>query len=233
MKALLDGDIVAFRCAAASENEDEGIGKYYVDKLVDDIILATGADQFSVYLSGPTNFRYQIYPEYKANRLDQPVPRHREALKNYLLEKYNAVVSENCEADDLMGIEQCSYADTIICTLDKDLLMIPGKHYSWSIAGKGWVKDAIFREIDYLEGMRRFYTQVLTGDTSDNIKGCPGIGKVKAERILSGCETEQEMFEAVQNAYSFDEAFLLNAQVLWIQRQPNQLWSFPIDATVE
>jgi 5'-3' exonuclease len=109
--------------------------------------------------------------------------------------------------------------------------MIPGKHYSWPISGKGWEKPGIYREVTPLEGMRWFYTQVLVGDTSDNIKGCPGIGKVKAERMLKDCETEEEMFEAVRNAYSFDEALLMNGQVLWIQRQPNQIWEFPIDTT--
>jgi 5'-3' exonuclease len=75
--------------------------------------------------------------------------------------------------------------------------------------------------------LRTFYEQVLTGDVTDNIKGCPGIGKAKAPRLLDGCETEQDMFEAVQKAFNNDREFLLNGQLIWIWRKENDIWKFP------
>jgi DNA polymerase-1 len=230
LKALLDGDIYAFRPAAASENEDLGIAIWRMEEMIDNTLAETGADEFSIFLSGDTNFRYSVYPEYKANRT-QPKPRHLRDLKQYLVDKYNAEVSVDCEADDLLGIAQCSQQDTIICSLDKDLRMIPGQHYSFEIRGnnKGtaWVRPAEIVTVDPVEGLRRFYTQVLTGDATDNVKGAAGIGKVKAGRILSDLGTEAEMLDAVRDFFSCDEELLITGQCLWIFRKPNDRWKIP------
>lgn len=227
MKCLIDGDLVAFRCSAAAENDDEGIAKYYADRLIDDCITNTQSDSYELYLTGTTNFRNQIYPEYKANRLDVPRPRHLPYLRSYLVE-LGAVISDNCEADDLLGVAQCSQQGTVIASLDKDLLTIPGMHYSWEITGtsKGvrWVKEAVLQEVDHISALRWFYTQCLTGDVADNIKGVAGIGKVKARNILAGLDTEQEFFDAVREAYDHDDAFILNARCLHIWHKLNDDW---------
>jgi hypothetical protein len=79
------------------------------------------------------------------------------------------------EADDLLGINQTK--DTIICTIDKDLRQVPGQHYNF-------VKDEIFT-VNLQEGLLWFYTQMLTGDASDNISGIRGIGLKKAHTHLT------------------------------------------------
>jgi 5'-3' exonuclease len=125
---------------------------------------------------------------------------------------------------------------TIICSLDKDMLQVPGMHYSWEISGgpilKRWVKPAILQEITPLEGLRKFYTQMHTGDTADNVKGVEGIGPVKAAKMLSGLTEEVDMFDVVRDAYGFDEIMLMNGQVLWIQRQPGEVWRLPFEREV-
>ena len=45
------------------------------------------------------------------------------------------------------------------------------------------------------------YFQTLAGDTSDGYKGCPGIGKVKANNALVDCNNEVEMWEATIELY--------------------------------
>jgi 5'-3' exonuclease len=208
-----------------------------MEDMIDRTLAETGASEFSIYLSGENNFRYDIYPEYKANRT-APKPRHLKDLKNYLVEKYKAVVSNGCEADDLLGIEQCAYQgrfgepETIICSIDKDLRMIPGHHYSFEIGGvsshgKKWVKPAEKIYIDPLTGLRNFYFQCLVGDVADNVKGVAGIGKVKATSLLKDCQSEQEMFEVVQSHFSCDEELLMTGQCLWIFRKENDRWKFP------
>jgi 5'-3' exonuclease len=236
MRALLDGDIYAFRSASSAENDNLGIAIFRVEEMIDKTLHETSADEFSIFLSGDSNFRYQIYPEYKANR-KQPKPRFLREVKDYLIEKYAAEVSEGCEADDLLGIAQCTgTGDTIICSLDKDLRMIPGNHYSFEIngtssLGKKWTKPMEIVNVEPFDGLRRFYMQLLTGDATDNIKGATGIGKVKAQRILAGCSTEREMVEAVADCYSSDEELLMNGQCLWIFRKPNDRWKIPIFET--
>jgi 5'-3' exonuclease len=112
------------------------------------------------------------------------------------------------EADDYLGINQ--HESSIICSIDKDLLQVPGKHYN--------IVKKEFYEIDEETGFRNFYTQLLTGDTSDNIKGIAGIGPVKAKKALTGYFTEQGMFSVVREMYQNDEWMIMNGQCLWILR---------------
>jgi 5'-3' exonuclease len=232
MKLLLDGDIFAYRCSAVAENEDVGIAQYYVDNLLDLVINNLQATEYQFYLTGKNNFRYQVYPEYKANRLDSVKPKHLAALRDYIMFKHRAIMSEGCEADDLMGVAQCAESATertCIVSLDKDLLMIPGEHYSWEISGgtadKRWTKGAVHQEVTKLQGLKWFYTQMLTGDPSDNVKGVEGIGKVRAAKLLNGDLTEEEMFQIVRDAYGFDEIMLMNADCLWIWQELNGKYS--------
>lgn len=237
MRALLDGDIYAFRPAAASENDDLQIATWRMEEMIDNTLAATGADELSIFLSGPSerNFRYQVYPEYKANRPPER-PRFLADLKQYLVDKYGAVTAEDCEADDLLGIEQCASENTIICSLDKDLRMIPGHHYSFEISGKitsgpnkgkQWTKPAEHVLVNEFDGLYHFYRQMLIGDPADNIKGAAGIGKVKAERILAGCVTDREFYDAIQPYFSCEEEILMTGQCLWIFRKPNDRWQIP------
>lgn len=233
MKALIDGDIIAFRCAAASEKEDVGICFYYMNQLIEQVMYETKADSYQIYLSGKNNFRYDIYPEYKANRDKQFIPQHRQEAKDFLVSQYKAIVSEGCEADDLMGVAQCTALEnTVIVTLDKDLLMIPGRHYSWEISGRSktttWTKPAIHQTVSEEEGLHFFFMQVLCGDVADNIKGVPGIGPAKAERILPECGSPlSEYVERVEAEFSCREEFEMNAKCLWIWRKENDIWEYP------
>lgn len=228
MNVLFDGDLVAFRCAASGENDDVGIVQYYIDQLVDLIMQECKGDKYEMFLSGKNNFRYDVYPEYKGNRDGTYVPRWREAAKQYLVEKYSGVISEGCEADDLMGISQCAQDGTVIASLDKDLLMIPGHHYSWEISGRSksgpWTKHAIYREVEKIDGLRWFYTQCITGDVADNMKGIVGRGKKFAEALLDELDNEQDMFDAVREEFGIDEEFLLNGRCLWIWQKENDDW---------
>jgi DNA polymerase-1 len=214
LKALIDADIVAYRVACTLQEDDaEDFVYARAEDLVDQILVNTEATEYRLFLTGKNNFRYSIYPEYKAHRPTEK-PFWLEKCRQYLIATFNAEVIDGQEADDALGIAQTE--DTIICSIDKDLLMIPGRHYNF-------VKDE-FQEVTNDSGMRHFYMQCLTGDRSDNIKGIEKIGPKKAEKILAGCVTEQEMFNAVREAYSNDEEFLMNGRVLWIRRKENEDW---------
>lgn len=252
MRALLDGDIYAYRSAAASENDDEEVAVWRMMEMIDNTLAAVRAEGFSIFLSGDNNFRYDIYPEYKGNRSKEK-PRHLHALKSHLIAAHGAEVSDGCEADDLLGIAQCDNhrlrgwwgtglgtansdvnplaPETVICSLDKDLRMIPGNHYSWEISGttKGthWVRPEEFVVVEPFDGLRRFYTQILTGDSTDNIKGASGIGRVKAGRILADCRTEEALLEATRCYFSCDEELEMTGACLWIFRKPNDIWKIP------
>ena len=223
MQALIDGDIVAYRAACTCEDDDsEDYVFSKVDDIIDKITFYTDSDEYRVFLTGSNNFRKAIYPEYKAHRPTEK-PFWLQTIREYLVKEYKAEVCEGQEADDAMGINQTE--ETIICTIDKDLLMIPGQHYNF-------VKDE-FKTVTYLDGLKHFYMQCLQGDRSDNIKGIPGVGPKKAERILDGCVTEYDLFKAVRNAYGNDEEFLMNGRVLWIRRNEDEDWSVQFNALIQ
>lgn len=223
MKALIDADIVAYRVACTLEDDDaEDFVYARAEDLIDNILVNTEATEYRLFLSGKNNFRYTIYPEYKAHRPKEK-PFWLEKCRQYLIATFNAEVVDGQEADDALGIAQTE--DTIICSIDKDLLMIPGRHYNF-------VKDE-FQEVTNDSGMRHFYMQCLTGDRSDNIKGIEQIGPKKAEKILTGCITEQELFNAVREAYSNDAEFLMNGRVLWIRRKENEDWKERFDTLIQ
>lgn len=129
------------------------------------------------------NFRRAINMEYKSNR------KGKKPLGYYDLEKWlientkngNRTIRKNSlEADDCVGIlatlprnltENC-----LIISGDKDMLTLPGWHYDYG-------RD----EYQYLteeEADRNFLIQTLSGDQTDGYKGCPGVGKVSAARLL-------------------------------------------------
>lgn len=218
MIALVDGDIVAFRCAAACENEPVEIALIRTYDMMQNILDETGSDSYKCFLSGDNNFRYTINPDYKQNRKDKVDPIHRQACKDFLVSDWNAVVVDGYEADDALAMEQdLEEYSTIICSIDKDLLQIPGNHYNF-------VKKE-FCKISEVEGLRNFYKQMLIGDSSDNIFGIKGIGKVKAANLIDPLETELEMYELVQVYYEDSARFYMNADCLWLTRKQGETYS--------
>lgn len=231
MQALIDQDLLCYRCAASAENDDLNIALYRIDELLDNILNKTGATSYRAFLTGPNNFRKQIYPEYKANRV-LPKPKHLRDLQDYSLEKLSAEFApESLEADDALAIYQTD--DTIICSLDKDLLQVAGKHFSWEINGKGWSRPDTFLEQTELEGYRLFYKQCLKGDTSDNVKGIEGLGEKKATKLLADCSSDIEMFNQVRDLYGNDDEFIMNASVLWILRSLDDNWKDRFNAHIQ
>ena len=233
MKALIDGDIVCYRCAAVNENADVGLARWQADELITRILEDVNATDWKVYLSGENNFRYQLYPAYKANRKDKPKPKHLEALREHLLLDWPTEITDGYEADDALGIN--NGIDTVLCSIDKDLWQLPGYHYHF--VKREWM------EVSNFDGWRNFYLQLLIGDTADNIPGCSGIGKVKAPKILGSCKTEFEMYEACVESYKksyqspnhsmlshgdYLEDMHLNAQLLYVWRKTDDRWIPPL-----
>lgn len=219
MKALIDGDIVVYRAAASAEEDDQWIAQARADQMMQDILADTGSTSYSVYLTGSGNFRREIAPSYKANRPDSR-PKHWEAVREFLITQHKAVVCNGFEADDQLGIDQDkTHGATVICSIDKDLLQIPGKHYNF-------VKK-VFQDVTYDEGIKALYIQSLVGDRSDNIFGVQGIGPVKAEKALAELLPE-EYYEACRSLYNDDERYHLNMKLLYIWQKPNDVWEPPV-----
>lgn len=222
--ALLDGDIICYRIGFTTQDVDEKITLSRINSYLDNILFDSGASDYVVFLTGGNNYRKLIYPDYKANRT-QEKPKHYELIRTYLMDHEAAVMCEDEEADDVMGYSQTE--DTIICSIDKDLDQIPGRHFNF-------VKNKHY-EITPEEGMAFFYSQLLTGDRVDNIPGLPKVGPAKAKKILGEWTNEQDAktktLAAYQEFLGLDEEkarerINLIGKLLWIRKKENELWEF-------
>lgn len=224
MIALIDSDTPAFNAASSAENDPLWVATSRLDKIIEGIIKRSGCTSYKLFVSGKGNFRYEIEPNYKANRRNLKQPKWRDACKDHLIKTWGAIEASGAEADDLCGIHQSS--SSIICAIDKDLLQVPGKHFSWSISRKGnIVREELFREVTPLEGLRTFYRQMLIGDTSDNIIGVHKVGEVKSAKLINELSSEEDMIAVVKELYNDDERFEINANLLWILRSPGVTYS--------
>ncbi len=216
---LIDSDIVLFRCAASAENELFDVAVRRTQDLMYRIITTTDADDFEAYLTGSENFRYKLFPEYKANRVKER-PRHLEPLREYLITEWSAKTTCGYEADDALSLKATELTKNgtpfVVASIDKDLKQVPGRHYNF-------VTDQ-FEEVDEVQGLRNFYKGLLIGDTADNINGVMGIGKVKAERAIGPLHAERDMFDLVRAFYNDDERMYLNGQLMWLLREEEAIW---------
>ena len=240
--ALIDADVLRYEVGSTGQNEDGLMSFEYVSTVLDEKIAsicdAAESDRPVLYLTEGSNFRDSIAVSkpYKGQRKNEK-PWHFKNLTVYMKNQYDTVIADGLEADDLMSIRQ--YAafkggtpdDTVICTRDKDLLMIPGWHYQWECGHqremhKHFVEPEghLYMEGNKLKGtgMSWFYAQLLMGDNVDNIPGCPKVGPVKAYKILKDLHVSL-MLDAVKQEYEdrgmTEEYLLEQGQLLWMIRE--------------
>lgn len=227
-KILIDGDIIAYRAGFSSNDLTAKDAELKVDELISTILSDTEGfadDNYEVYLTGKGNFRFDIAKtlEYKGNRKDAAKPIHLPHVREYMITKYKATVSEGEEADDLIAIEATKFGmTTVVASIDKDMLQIPCYHYN--------ITRRELSAVGEFTGLKYFYSQILTGDKADNIKGLYRCGPVKADKILNECDTEIKLWNTCVEAYEGDsDRVIENARLLWLRREEDQLWEPPVD----
>jgi len=149
---------------------------------------------YELILSPSRTFRYDVDETYKANRKAPDFPLLlMEPLRDFMISELGAYRCINIEADDYVVAKATGDSDKyIICHIDKDLNQAKGKHYNYNTQEKYTVTE---EDADFF-----FYQQVLEGDSVDNIKGCPGIGRVKALKLLTSV-TPDKYWETIVAAY--------------------------------
>lgn len=183
--------------------------------------------ELRVAFSDSPTFRHKLAKTrpYKGNRDKSRRPVYEQEIKNYMKENYDCYTAENEEADDLLGIWQTELGphDSIIISLDKDLDQIPGLKYNW-------LHDVHY-DVTPEQAIKNFHLQVMTGDTTDNIVGLPGIGPGKANKALHGLDTEEQQLAEVCRMYQIHsgvedwmEYLTEMARLVWIRRVPGEMW---------
>lgn len=212
MIPLIDGDIIVYTMAYVTERFDEAETAKRVSKYLMKILADVGSDgRYLIFLTGSKNFRYDIFPDYKKSRKHKPKPRHYRFIRDYLVEKWNAVIVNKIEADDALSITQHYFNrivkdgdvdnTTIICSKDKDLLQIPGYHYKIPI--NSTIPFEIVK-ITEEEGWLRLMKQTLMGDKVDDIPGAKGIGDIKSSQLINSVPLFKVMYASMMKYYEIN-----------------------------
>ena len=195
---LIDGDIIvygiAFGCAEMSDWADV---KNSISEYMEEVTTNIGTTKYIGFLQGSKNFRTTVATQapYKGNRKSSSKPFWFNSVRDHLVEAYKFVIVDGMETDDALTILHKRLADLepVIATVDKDLLQSPGRHYNFR------TKELSF-STEYA-GLDMLAEQIITGDSTDNIKGLYRVGPVKAQKILSAAETKGDFLPLALQAY--------------------------------
>ena len=171
---------------------------------------------------------------YKANRKNSKKPAAYDYLRERLCSVMKAKIVTGVEADDAVAHLGRKYpGKVVIVSPDKDLATIPGLHLNPMDTAKG----VYF--ISELDACRNLYSQMLSGDGIDNIRGLhgtvqnPGWSVNAAHKEMEKYFTEGAMQAMVMLAYqqgfpngliledesylTWDEILLENANLLFLR----------------
>lgn len=222
--AIIDGDTMAWLAAIRSETTadfgdtgvarvaDLDLAKANVREQIESIREATGSTEVILALSCPTRryWRMDVLPTYKQHRAGGAAPVGLAKVKAWMATKANCMIRPSLEADDVVGIlgtnPRLVAGDKVIVSNDKDLRQIPGRHFNPS------KPEAGITEVTAEEGRRWHLTQTLIGDKTDGYAGCPGVGPVKAGKVLKEFAWE-EVVGAFEAAGFTPEDALVQARV--------------------
>ena len=227
MIALIDADIVVYKATASLDTPDEMIepGLYRFDypvalmnakEFCKSIVEQTGADDAILCFTSTFNYRKEIIPTYKGNRVSRK-PIMYSAVKEEIQKwaRFRSLTKIGLEADDVLGILHTGplAGESVICTIDKDLRTVPGLHFNWDKEFNG------VEEVSEDEADRAFYEQIITGDHTDGYSGAVGWGPKKAKELLDQTERSDWWETIVNKPYKGDfDAAIETARVARILR---------------
>lgn len=153
-------------------------------------------------LDGGYSYRKEIYPDYKQNRKSK-YTENEQLLFNEFILKFNAAIDHvknntvfaiiklpGVEADDIAAhicnnLKNYRLKHIWLISSDKDWLQLISEHVSkFSFVTKeevthdNWYDYHEFDVSDYIS------LKCLHGDKGDNITGIPGIGEIRAQRLV-------------------------------------------------
>ncbi len=174
---------------------------------------------------GPT-FRHKVYKDYKANRPSMPedmavqLPPLKEIVRSLGIQMFEM---QGYEADDIIGtwarICEEKGLRVVMVTGDKDFRQLVTPDVSMWDTMKDRVTDYESLKAAYAFEPEKFIDVMgLSGDTSDNIPGVPGVGEKTAVGLIQEFGSFESVFDRVEeipkkklkeNLKSYrDEAFL-------------------------
>lgn len=212
--AVIDFDIVINQAARYGADHAESPYDVFarIEQVIDEWRRGARCNKqiLAVSCARSDNYRRDHLPDYKAHRDKEPdaaEQARRDMLKlshDWADRNLKLVRRPRLEADDILGL--LTAPDRVLVTIDKDLRTVPGWHYNPD-------KEDFPVRVTPAEARRALMRQWLTGDSTDNIRGCPAIGPKKAEKFLD--ETPEDQW--VEGIFALYEAKGLDREAAMAQ----------------
>lgn len=171
-----------------------------------------------VILSGKSNFRYDIFPEYKAKR--KPSEGVMKKLKKWARKYYTEAVG--CEADDVIAYYVRKGA--LGFSFDKDLIYgVAGRWFDVHHSRNTW-HTTTKKEAEHF-----FKCQILAGDGVDGIPSIKGVGLKTAEKLLSEHGDSYDDIVSIFEAKGYTKEYMITMSRLvsmsqWSPKKGIVLW---------
>lgn len=182
-----------------------------------------------VFDAGKHTFRNDLFKDYKGTR--QPMPEDlREQLKDLkvLLNAMGIKIIEQkeIEADDIIGTLTRKFNEEfILISGDKDLLQLINNNTTVWLTQRGItnvlkVTPEVLKSEFNLEPYQVIELKAIMGDSSDNIPGVVGIGKVGANKLISEFLTLDNVYENIEKlAKGMQTKLLENKEMAYLSKQ--------------
>jgi len=241
--ACIDADFIAYQVSAETKAEldpDDPTPRRNIQEMKSGAVSAleyirkmAGAEYAHAHVTSCQDKgkrdQIAILKEYQASRKNRDnKPEALDLIRHYIGElstpDIQGVNSTEQEADDAMT--QTLYRDfdnCIMCSADKDLLMVPGWRMNmrtYEVTKQedhfGYIEMKTSGKTKKLEGRgtKFFWAQMLMGDPADNVSGvpkCPAsvhagksaklCGPALAYQVIAPAKNDKEAFEIVRDAY--------------------------------
>jgi len=193
--ALIDADYIMYKTVPKLKvNEDISALCNLIDVEISTLREYFKAKHMLFCFSGePDNYfrnHIAIDKKYKGNR-ERSMNHYRDAIVTYIKYRYATLIFNELEADDILCMLQDE--DTFIYSEDKDMQQIPGTHWD--------LKKELFYEIDEFQAFDFLMSQVIMGDSVDNIGGLKDYGLIKTSKLLTNCSSPQSLINVTINEY--------------------------------
>jgi DNA polymerase-1 len=226
---LIDADVLAFEASVVAEESihwkdelwtvhaDMALAKARVINRIQEFRENLKTENVVLCLSDRANFRRKLNPDYKANRAKSRLPIILRQVKQWIIDELGGVLWANLEADDVISIlatDKAMDEETIVVSIDKDFKSVPGIFFDYN---RGEYHHPSEEEADNYH-----LIQTIAGDHTDGYSGVPGVGVVKAQRMLEGCGyTWDTVVGAYEDKGMTEQDALMNAWMARLLRADN------------
>ena len=241
---IVDGLNVAFRW----KHQNILDFKYDYIRTIESLAKSYKAGTIIVCADGGSNYRKEIFPEYKANRKERFADQTEQEAREFemfmaefqdtltlLKERHPVFHFKGVEADDIAAYitQKINYDECWLISSDKDWdLLISDKVSRFSTVTRkettvhNWDEHYDFEIDDYIS------FKCLCGDKGDNVPGVPGVGPKRAVQLMEQYGSIFDIYDAcpLEGKYKYIQAVNENAEQLLTNVELMDLVTYNEDA---